>query len=106
MAESFIILIPLVKAGGSPPVMFFRRASSRRRKPLPMQDYCKALRRKTTAPLDRTCWHDLGRTSFQVQEKGDLASRDFELLSHTAGDGAAREDRTLDLSLTKGVLYH
>ena len=31
------------------------------------------------------------------------ASRDIILKRF---DGAAREDRTLDLSLTKGVLYH
>ena len=40
----------------------------------------------------------------QCGEKG--AGDGLEPSRHEGVAGAAREDRTLDLSLTKGVLYH
>ena len=73
--------LPLVEAGSSPPVIFFGRASSWWRKLLPMQDYCKALRRKTTAPLDRGVSTIQDGWEFRCQEE-EVSWRDLELPSY------------------------
>ncbi len=41
-----------------------------------------------------------------MQPAATITDTDWRNVDGREQDGAAREDRTLDLTLTKGVLYH